>query len=146
MLWWKRSRLRVKRALLTGRGIDGGFGVEGLIELDVEVAGGDDLGDQAVALVGDGGGELDAFGLEVSDGFVDVVAEEGDGVGVVFGVGIIGIFGVDAHVGAGEVEDEPAAAGIGEGEAEFVAEEGTEFFGFGGVEHGVDACDHGVNI
>jgi len=100
------------------------------------------VGDEAEALIGDGGGELDAAGLEVGDGRLDVGAEEGDVVGVVWGSGVGGVSGVDAEVGGGGVEDQPAVADVGEGEAEFVAEEGAELGGVGGVEHGVEAGDH----
>ena len=49
---------------------------------------------------------------------------------------------MDAEVGFGRVEDQPAAAHVASAEAELVSQEGAELVSLGRVEHGVKTADH----
>ena len=82
------------------------FRVLRLIELNDQIAGRFEMSYQAESLVGDRACEFYASGFQVGYCCFDVVAEEGDGVGVGGGieVGVGRIDGVDAHVGAGHFE------------------------------------------
>src|SRR5262245_43571944 len=55
---------------------------------------------------------------------------------------VFSLRGMAAHVGLGKVEDQPATAHVGGGEAQLVAKESAELLRLGGVEHGVDATNH----
>src|SRR5687768_9083983 len=101
------------------------------------------MGDEAVAVVRHGTGNLHAARLELCYSLFDVVAVEGDvggAIGCRHRVRLTG--GVHAHVRLWEVEDEPALPHVRVGEAELVAKESAERLRLGAVEHRVDAADH----
>ena len=112
-----RGRL-LRRCLLRGR-----LGVLRLEELDFDAAGDGEVGDPAVAVVGDVGGELDAAGAQVGDGPLDVVAVERQivGAGGAATHGTVG--GVNAQVAGRKIEDQPALTDVGAGELELITQE-----------------------
>lgn len=73
--------------------------------------------------------ELHALGTQCSHAGVDVVAVERD-LGAARGH-VHACGGVHAQVGLGSVEDEPAVAHVGAGQADLVAHEGAQGFGLG---------------
>src|SRR6185437_13742121 len=75
-------------------------------------------------------------------GLLDVITVEGNVVGA-GAAALLVLGGMAAHVCLGQVEDQPAAANIVGGEAEFVAEERPQLLRFGRIEHRMNAANHG---
>ena len=88
--------------------------------------------------------ELDAFGLQLVDRALDVVAHQEELV-VSDGPSPPGPR-MDSELGRRQREDQPTLARIHEAKAEHVPEEGPRRLGVVDVEQRVDAGDHGLEM
>ena len=88
--------------------------------------------------VGDRRDELDALGLEVGHGGLDVVAHQIELVATA----VVGRRGVAGELGGRQREDQPAAAGVDRARAEDLVEEGARGLGVLREDDRVGAGDH----
>src|SRR6516165_10301111 len=130
-------------ALHPGSSLGGrALGVTRLIEHHGKVSRHAEVRHQPEARIRNALGELDTAGLQLGDCFLDIVTIEGNVVGS--GRRTFRSFHrMASHIRLGKIKDQPALANVGKGETELVAHKGTKLLRLRGVEHGVNACNHG---
>ena len=99
------------------------------------------MGSETVTLVCNFVRELDTASFQLGHRFLDVVAVERN----VMRSGRLAmrlINGMAAHVGLGEIEDEPSIPDVGIRKTELVSNEGTQALWVRRVEHRMYAFDH----
>jgi hypothetical protein len=111
-----------------------------LIQLHLNPARHFEVSDESIAVVFDGAREFDAAVAEFADGGFVVVAVERD-VGRAAGWAVF-VRGVDAQVGFGSVEDQPAVADVGAREAQLVVKKSSQFVRLRGIEHRMHTSYH----
>ena len=117
-----------------------------LVQADLATARNPEHRDQSPPLIGNVRGELDALGLELGHGLVDIVAHQVETVGARWLSALLVAFfrcRVNAQLGRRKREDQPARVGLDELESERVAEKRTGGVRVFRVDQGVDGVNRG---
>src|SRR6266849_5075744 len=117
------------------------FRVARLVQLDLYITRHLEVGNEAVALIGNLICENHTARLQLCDGLLDVVAVKRNVVSA-GGCAVVLVGRVAAHIGLGEVEDQPTPTHVRVRKTKLVAQEGTQRLRLRRIEHGVDAFYH----